>query len=513
MAELVPLSSEVSSTSNPNRAVSASADLWVLNDDEEDAVLWTMQDQPLHKGSGSPLTQRRDVVRHKIGEGTLGQVALTGEVVVDDADPYSAAYYVPVRKAIPSEILGVLQVAIGVGTGFSRSFGSPNAFTGSRPPSLFARSALSESPGIPDSAAAAVAESLAIAKADSAALREVLLTASKHVARAMHRVMQTHMHTSLLATTGSSLALTQNRLDVASKSYNRLRHQLRVERGLVRCISAIATWPRKEIQAATDDEEWIELFHIAEDLVREVLLGESGSANTDVRDKDEGGVVASARRGYEQCRFYVYDAQQERFWRLRGLDREDDAGREEKERNLGHNATTLLPSSRHSAVSDLFERNYYDATSAHIASTLVSGLPLYNTTIPEICLLPVNAGDVHAARSYGSSSLNDLTHLIVPVMDSDRSLVGALEIARPALPLPNSMKKSVSVLSDYGAQIALAMGRMRQRQSARRVHAESLQRLEWSRRRGGLLLAVENLWNGCSREDQALQFFEERRRV
>ena len=231
----------------------------------------------------------------------------------------------------------------------------------------------------------------------------------------------------------------------------------------------------------------------------------------DASGREGGGDASSARHGCDRCCFYVYEAQQERFWCLR--DHQDHQGDEVEEdqaqsrSNVAQRSAAFLSSSSGASGSSL-RRRHYDASNAHIASTLLSSLPAFNATLAEISTAPVTTGGSGSACNFSDSTVEDLTHLIVPVLNGDRRLVGALELTRPTLPLPHSLDKSVSVLSDYGAQIALALERVRRRQHARRIHTESLQRLEWSRKRGGLLLAVENLWNDCAKEVQALRVFE-----
>ena len=486
VSETVPVLVQTASSA-PTHATSTSAELWVSNDAEEE--LWTVDahGNMLHRGSPNSFSAIRTC---RFGEGKVGQVALTGETVMD-ADPHSVAWYLPVRKGLPSKILGVIRVVIGIadrttpsGSQLRKSHGvdlgsMPNAVSGSMPPT-FAHSASSPVP----------LSYLARASSSSETLRKDLLVVAKHVARAVHQVTQFHVHTSKLEATGSTLSMAQNRLDMASRSYSRLRHQLRVERGLVRCISAIATWPRKGILSASDDDEWAELFQIAEGLVDELLLNDDD--NTNDGSKFINDLENNKKKGCDSCRFYVYEPEGERFWCLRDQPKGKD----------GDSLSNLNIS-----PSRLSRRQYFDASCHHIASTLVSGMPAFNATLPTITEAPIMSRN-GVTQNFSNGTVENLSHLIVPVMDEERRLVGALELTNPTLPLPHSMSKSVSILSDYGAQIALAMERLQQRQHARHSHSESLQRLEWSRRRAGLLLAVENLWNDCVKEVQAMRIFE-----
>ena len=293
----------------------------------------------------------------------------------------------------------------------------------------------------------------------------ILKTASKYIGRTMHNVTHSLKTRTSLERTSIQLSQVQHRLEGAENAHASLHAHLHLERSLVRCMSAIATWPRKEIHQAEDGVEWNELFRIAEDLVTELLKGSSTTTNE--------ATSATNYSNKRSAKLYVLDKKTEEYWRL-------DTPSVEMTTTM----TTSMPSTPR-----------IDATSTHLTTTVAAGRPSFG---PSLYDLSKKGGGSLKPSTTTTATLNETTFVLVPVIDGDRNVVGILELDRPTLPLSRSIEKSISVLSDYGAHIALAMGRLERRSEARRSHREAMSRLASSRRRSTLLLAVEQLWGKCT---------------
>ena len=414
----------------------AVAKLYIINNTSQE--LWTLGVSTLpstltSSGTSSSFSTLPNVhkyvqLKRPLEESSnMSTVAMSGETLTRanhrDGIILGVHYYVPVKAPRTRRVVGVLHVTWGNN---DRS---------------------SELHTMPSHVSLALAEQ-----------RRVLMTACDYIGRKVHEMTSQFETKTTLAATGARLAQLQNRLEGAENAHSSLRGHLQVERSLVRCMSAIATWPRKEIHEADDDVEWNELFRIAEDLVTE-LVGAQSKKND--------------QQNRHFAKLYVLNSKTEEYWRL--------------EPNTMLSASTIIPTGI----------EHIDASSTHLTTTIATGRASFG---PSLAMLSARGGGsltLPTDDDHASVSKTDL-FVLVPVIDGNRRIVGVLELDGPTLLPSKSIKKSISVLSDYGAHIALAMGRLERRSEARRTHRESMTRLRSSRRRSTLLLAIEQLWGKCT---------------
>ena len=147
-----------------------------------------------------------------------------------------------------------------------------------------------------------------------------------------------------------------------------------------------------------------------------------------------------------------------------------------------------------------------DASAVRLTTSVNAGRASFGPTLLQLSEQHRGSGGSGgSATPLEGGSEHDV--VLIPVVDGDRNVVGVLELLQSLLP-SKSMDKSISVLSDYGAHIALAMGRMKRRARARAVHRDSSSRLESARRRSTLLLSVEQMWGLCTNTKTVFDTFE-----
>ena len=515
--------------------------LYILNTAAQE--LWTMEPAASapHVGSrdrdgsedSNKVNKYVQVKISLVGASDICTVAVTGETITranhKDGATLGVQYCLPVKAPRTREVVGILKVTWGA---FELDGGGPvdgvtnfrkSRSSGSRSSSLpnaISGSSFHQAPRLPP----LVARSLA-------SQRRVLLTSCDHLGRTIQRTRKKYLMRTSLATTSEQLAQVRNGLHGAEAAHESLRAHLRLERSLVRCVSALATWPRKEAHETEDSVEWDELvriffnffqffvvvlkniilvflrfhlfsdvgnyallscclyflqlfhtdvlifsfillffsffqFRISEDLVTELAGGSSGG--------DLSGSSDSGGGGGDGVKLYVRNETTDQYWRT----------------------DTSLP---------LHVSERIDASAVRLTTSVNAGRASFGPTLLQLSEQHHHRGSGGSATPLEGGSEHDV--VLIPVIDGDRNVVGVLELLQSLLPA-KSMDKSISVLSDYGAHIALAMGRMKRRARARAVHRDSSSRLESARRRSTLLLSVEQMWGLCTNTKTVFDTFE-----